>query len=85
MELETVHASSQLVNDTLSTRGAGWWRTDLRLGWGGSAGSVRLDPFFAVQNLFDHHYVGSVTVNAAGGRYYEPAPGRNFYVGMEVH
>ena len=85
MELETVHASSQLVNDTLSTRTAGWWRTDLRLGWGGSAGSVRLDPFFAVQNLFNHRYVGSVTVNAAGGRYYEPAPGRNIYLGMEVH
>jgi len=84
MELETVHASSQLLNDTLSTRAAGWWRSDLRLGWGGSVGGVRLDPFFAVENLFNHHYVGSVTVNAAGGRYYEPAPGRNFYVGMEL-
>ena len=85
LELETVHASSQLLNDTLSTRAAGWWRSDLRLGWGGSVGSVRLDPFFAIENLFDHHYVGSVTVNAAGGRYYEPAPGRNFYLGMEIH
>ena len=85
LELETVHASSQLVNDTLSTRAGGFWRTDLRAGWSGDVGRVRLDPFFAIENLFNHAYVGSVTVNAAGGRYYEPAPGRSFYLGMEVH
>ena len=84
-ELETVHASSQILNDTLNIRAGGWWRTDLRLGWGGEVGRVRLDPFFAVENVFNHRYVGSVTVNAAGGRYYEPAPGRNFYLGMELH
>jgi len=83
-ELETVHASSQLVNDTLSVTAGGWWRTDLRLGWSGEAGRVRLAPFFAVENLFDHRYAGSVTVNASGGRYYEPAPGRNFYLGVDV-
>jgi len=85
LELETVHASSQLVNDTLSTRAEGYWRSDLRVGWGGAVGGIRLDPFVAVQNLFNHHYVGSVTVNATAGRYYEPAPGRSFYLGLEVH
>ena len=88
IELETVHASSQLLNDTLSTRAGGWWRSDLRLGWGwgwgGSGGGARLDPFFAIQNLFNHRYVAAVTPNAAGGRSYEPAPGRSFYLGLEV-
>ena len=84
-EIETVHASSQLLSDTASLRAEGWWRTDLRLGWGGELGRMRLDPFVAVENLFDHRYAGSVTVNAAGGRYYEPAPGRNFYLGLELH
>jgi hypothetical protein len=23
-------------------------------------------------------------INAAGGRYYEPAPGRSFYIGVSV-
>jgi iron complex outermembrane receptor protein len=85
MELETAHASSQPLNDTLSARARGWWRSDLRLGWGGEVGGVRLDPFFATENLFNHRYVGSVTVNAATGRYYEPAPGRSFYFGVELH
>lgn len=84
IELETVHASSQILNDTLPARAPGWWRSDLRVGWSGGSG-VRLDPFFAIDNLFNRAYVGSVTVNAAGGRYYEPAPGRNFYLGMEIH
>jgi len=41
-------------------------------------------PFVAVQNLFNRTYVGSVVVNAVAGRYYEPAPGRNVYVGISL-
>jgi len=85
MELETLHSSSQLLSDTLATRAGGWWRSDLRVGWGGDVGGVRLDPFFAIENLFNHRYVASVTPNAAAGRYYEPAPGRSFYLGVELH
>jgi iron complex outermembrane receptor protein len=41
-------------------------------------------PFLGVQNALDREYVGSVVINAAGGRYYEPAPGRNAYVGVAL-
>ena len=50
--------------------------------------------FVGVNNLFNKHYVGSVVINAARirvgpgqfipGRYYEPAPGRNLYVGFSL-
>ena len=43
-----------------------------------------LDLFGRVDNLFDKRYVGSVIVNESNGRYYEPAPGRNYGVGMAV-
>ncbi|WP_313081939.1 TonB-dependent receptor PqqU [Atlantibacter sp.] len=43
-----------------------------------------LDLFGRVDNLFDKRYVGSVIVNESNGRYYEPAPGRNYGVGMSV-
>jgi len=43
-----------------------------------------LDLFGRVDNLFDKSYVGSVIVNESNGRYYEPAPGRNYGVGMSV-
>jgi iron complex outermembrane receptor protein len=73
-ELETLYTSGYLVNDTLSVTTSPWWATNLRVGWRGA--------FVAVQNLFNRKYVGSVVINAAGGRYYEPAPGRNAYLGL---
>ncbi|MCS7285329.1 MAG: TonB-dependent receptor, partial [Hydrogenobacter thermophilus] len=43
-----------------------------------------LDAFFRIENLFDKKYVTSVVPNATGERYYEPGPGRNYYVGMAL-
>jgi iron complex outermembrane recepter protein len=43
-----------------------------------------LDAFTRVDNLFDRNYIGSVIVNESNGRYYEPAPGRNYSVGLTV-
>ena len=35
-------------------------------------------------DLFDRLYVGSVVINAAAGRYYEPAPERTISVGLSL-
>ena len=43
-----------------------------------------MDIFGRVDNLFDKEYVGSEIVNAGYNRYYEPAPGRNYGVGLSV-
>jgi iron complex outermembrane receptor protein len=58
---------------------------------GGTAvfGRPWLTPVFGVQNLFDKHYVGSVAVNAAGAtpaatKFYEPAPGRTWFLGLNA-
>lgn len=40
--------------------------------------------FGRIDNLFDRDIIGSVIVNDANGRYFEPAPGRNFFVGMRA-
>ncbi len=45
-------------------------------------------PYFSVstgiQNIFDRTYASSLAVNAARGKYYEPAPPRSFYAGVSV-
>jgi len=41
-------------------------------------------PFIGVNNAFNHLYVSSVVINAARDRYYEPAPRRNFYLGLSA-
>ena len=54
---------------------------------GGTAiqvGPFEISPFAGLSNLTDERYVSSVTVNAFGGRFYEPGPGRAFYLGGTV-
>lgn len=83
-EVQQTYSSGYLVSDTGSTTTAPWWATNVRVGWDGKAGGMRLAPFVGINNAFNHLYVSSVVINAARGRFYEPAPGRNFYVGLSV-
>jgi iron complex outermembrane receptor protein len=60
-----------------------------RVGGTAAFGRPWLSPVVGVQNLFDKHYVGSVAVNAAGAtpgatKFYEPAPGRTWFVGLSA-
>ncbi|EFS9233199.1 TonB-dependent receptor, partial [Salmonella enterica] len=45
---------------------------------------LTVDIFGRVDNLFDKEYIGSVIVNESNGRYYEPALGRNYGVGINL-
>ena len=83
-ELQQSYSSGYFVSDTLSTRASPWWSTNVRVGWEGTAGGMRLGPFLGINNAFNHLYVSSVVINAARDRFYEPAPGRNIYVGLSV-
>jgi len=84
VEVQQTHSSGYPVSDVSNTRTAPWWSTSLRAGWDGRAGSTRLSPFIGINNAFNHRYVSSVVINAARGRFYEPAPGRNGYLGLSV-
>lgn len=79
--------SSSLPADDRNAITVRSWRagvTNLRGSWTGRRGGYSVAPFLAVQNVFARRYVGSVTINGAGGRVFEPAPGRNVWVGLEV-
>lgn len=66
--------------DTIS----GYSVSDLRLGIERTWGAWTLEPFVGINNLFDEDYSGNIRINAFGGRYYEPAPGRNLYGGLRI-
>ncbi len=83
-EVQPTYSSAYLVSDVANTRTSPWWSTSVRAGWDGKAGSMKLAPFIGINNVFNHRYVSSVVINAARGRYYEPAPGRNVYLGISV-
>ena len=37
-----------------------------------------------ISNIFNIHYISSVSINAAANRYYEPAPGRSFFLNARL-
>lgn len=45
---------------------------------------VRLAPYVGVENAFDRTHAAAVSVNAFGGRFYEPGPGRSVYAGVRL-
>ncbi|MEJ2502194.1 MAG: TonB-dependent receptor [Gemmatimonadota bacterium] len=49
-----------------------------------SAGPVRVVLFGGIDNLLDRTHVSAVVVNAFGGRYYEPGPGRSGHLGLRL-
>jgi len=56
--------------------------SNLRAGYRRAGEHWEISPFVGVNNLFDEKYIGNVRLNASFGRYYEPAPERNVYVGV---
>jgi len=70
--------------NTLKVDDWGKGALNVRAAWSGTAREWRLEPFVAVNNALAQAYVGSVTLNGAGGRVLEPAPLRNFYLGMDI-
>lgn len=79
--------SGEMYADDANTQqvdGWGFGVSNIRLGWDGTLGDFRVAPFASINNAWDREYVGSVTVNGFGGRVYEPSPGRNYYVGLEM-
>ena len=47
-------------------------------------GDLELNLFAGINNLFDVRYFDNIRLNAFGGRYYEPAPGRNAFFGLSA-
>ena len=73
------------VDNANTATAPGYALLNVELGHRGiEAGTVQLQPFASVNNLLDERYAGSVVINAFGGRYYEPAPGITYSVGLNV-
>ncbi|EKM7510877.1 MULTISPECIES: TonB-dependent receptor PqqU [Klebsiella] len=73
-----------MANDANTAKAPSWTVVGLTTGYKWSYGKMDMDLFGRVDNLFDRNYAGSVIVNESNGRYYEPAPGRNFGIGMNL-
>ena len=81
---EATLADRMFVNDANSESSPGYAIFNARIVssalWNGSGAELTL----GAQNLFNTRYISSVSVNAAGGKFYEPGSQRSIYAGVSL-
>lgn len=83
--LELTRAGRLYANDTNTASADGYTSLNIKASNTWKVGGSLLTAYARVDNLTDEKYVGSVIVNQATSRFYEPAPGRNWMLGLRVN
>lgn len=80
--VEVVHLGGMAVDDLNSDRTSAATLLNLRVGLEQKLGAWRLREYLRVDNMANRSYVGSVIANDGNKRFFEPAPGRNWSLGL---
>lgn len=80
--LEAQSLSQRYATDDNTADASGYAVFNWRAAYTHAAGDWEVEPFVRIDNLGDREYIGSLIVNGAGARYYEPAPDRQWLVGV---
>lgn len=81
---ETTVSDRVFVNDANSDSAPGYSLFNARIISGVTLAKSAAELTLGVQNLFNERYISSVSVNAAGGKFFEPGSLRSFYVGLSL-
>ncbi len=80
--IEGRYLSKIYVNDQNDQSAPGYVIAAAHAGYQWRVADWEISTFARVDNVFNRHYAGSAIINAGFGRYYEPAPGRNWVAGI---
>jgi iron complex outermembrane receptor protein len=81
---EVLHKSQVFVDDRNSEAAPAYGIYNLAASFVQQSGRWRFSEYLRVDNVGDRKYAGSVVVNDANLRFYEPAPGRNYVAGLQA-
>ena len=81
---DTSYSGSLYANNANSVKVPSYVVSGLRASYEIQNGKWLFRPYVGINNIFDEGYNSNIRINAFGGRYYEPAPERNFYAGIVV-
>jgi iron complex outermembrane receptor protein len=81
---EVQYVGRVYVNDRNTAYAPAYAIGNARIGFAQTAGRARFTQYVRVNNIADASYIGSVIVGDTNGRYFEPAPGRNWFAGASV-
>ena len=82
--VEAQYVGKIYVNDRNTDAAPAYTVVNTRVGLVQALGRATFTEFVRCNNLFDRKYIGSVIVGDTNGRYFEPAPGRNWFVGANL-
>ena len=82
--LELTQAGRLFANDVNTASAEAYNTVNAKISHGWAVGSGSLTAYARVDNLTDERYVGSVIVNQAASQFFEPAPGRNWTLGLRL-
>ncbi|HEY0843603.1 TonB-dependent receptor [Methylotenera sp.] len=82
--LEARHNSKAYVNDINTDSAHAYTIFNIRAGFEQNLANWRLTEYVRVENLSDKNYIGSVRVNDSNLRFFEPAAGRNYLLGLSA-
>ena len=78
--VEALGRAKIYVDDRNTDAAPGFWVANLRVGLTQNTARWRFGETLRVDNLADRAYVGSVIVNESNSRFFEPSPGRTYYL-----
>ena len=82
---ETVYSGNLYASNSNTVDVDSYVVSNFRISYEFVSGNWLLRPYLGVNNIFDESYNSNIRINAFGGRYYEPAPPRNYYAGITVN
>jgi iron complex outermembrane receptor protein len=82
--VEAIYVDRLYVNDRNVDAAPSYAVMNARIGFSQAVGTATWREFVRVNNLFDRNYAGSVIVGDTNNRFFEPAPGRNWFIGASV-
>ena len=83
--LEAVYSGDLYANNANLVNVSSYNVANLRFNIDIPSGRWLFRTYAGINNLFDESYNNNIRINAFGGRYFEPAPGRHVYVGIIVN
>ena len=81
---DLLHADSFYADNANTVRSGAYTVANLRAGFTGQWQHWEISPFIGINNMFAEEYFDNIRLNASFGRYFEPAPKRNFYGGIGI-
>jgi len=79
------HQARIPLTDANTAYAAGYWTFGTRAGWRRTLlGHLETDIYAGIENALDRRYSLGNDLNAFGGRFFQPAPSRNYYGGITL-